>query len=68
MGSRFYVYIAHTSQNQVLAFEAVALLRKDCFNVCRLEDGFPEWKGKQLSGRLGRLHYRGRIAAICPLL
>jgi rhodanese-related sulfurtransferase len=27
----------------VLAFEAVALLRKRGFNVRRLEDGFPEW-------------------------
>lgn len=28
----------------VLAFEAVALLRKRGFNVRRLEDGYPEWR------------------------
>ncbi len=28
----------------VLAFEAVALLRKRRLSVRRLEDGFPEWK------------------------
>jgi len=28
----------------VLAFEAVALLRKRGFKVRRLEDGYPEWK------------------------
>lgn len=28
----------------VLAFDAVAKLRKKGFSACRLEDGFPEWK------------------------
>ena len=32
----------------VLAFEAVALLRRHGFNVRRLEDGFPEWKAAGL--------------------
>ena len=32
----------------VLAFEAVALLRKHGFKVRRLEDGFPEWKAAGL--------------------
>ena len=32
----------------VLAFEAVALLRKHRFKVRRLEDGFPEWKAAGL--------------------
>ncbi|HYM32827.1 MAG TPA: metalloregulator ArsR/SmtB family transcription factor [Candidatus Cybelea sp.] len=32
----------------VLAFEAVALLRKHGFKVRRLEDGFPEWKAEGL--------------------
>ena len=32
----------------VLAFEAVALLRKRGFNVRRLEDGYPEWKAAGL--------------------
>jgi ArsR family transcriptional regulator len=32
----------------VLAFEAVALLRKHGFAVRRLEDGFPEWKAARL--------------------
>ena len=32
----------------VLAFEAVALLRKRGFNVRRLEDGYPEWKATGL--------------------
>lgn len=37
----------------VLAFEAVALLRKHGFNVRRLEDGFPEWKAAGLPVCLG---------------
>ena len=32
----------------VLAFEAVALLRKRGFKVRRLEDGYPEWKAAGL--------------------
>ena len=32
----------------ILAFEAVALLRKRGFKVRRLEDGFPEWKAAGL--------------------
>lgn len=32
----------------VLAFEAVALLRKHGFKVRRLEDGYPEWKASGL--------------------
>lgn len=32
----------------VLAFEAVALLRKQGFKVRRLEDGYPEWKAAGL--------------------
>ena len=32
----------------VLAFEAVALLRKHGFAVRRLEDGYPEWKAARL--------------------
>jgi ArsR family transcriptional regulator len=32
----------------VLAFEAVALLRKHGFKVRRLEDGYPEWKAAGL--------------------
>jgi rhodanese-related sulfurtransferase len=37
----------------VLAFEAVALLRKHGFNVRRLEDGYPEWKAAGLPVALG---------------
>ena len=33
----------------VMAFEAVAALRKKGFNVRRLEDGFPEWKAAGLA-------------------
>jgi ArsR family transcriptional regulator len=32
----------------VLAFEAVALLRKRGFTAMRLEDGFPEWRAAGL--------------------
>jgi rhodanese-related sulfurtransferase len=32
----------------MLAFEAVATLRKEGFRARRLEDGFPEWKAEQL--------------------
>jgi ArsR family transcriptional regulator len=32
----------------VLAFEAVALLRKRGFTARRLEDGFPEWRAQGL--------------------
>ncbi len=37
----------------VLAFEAVALLRKHGFKVRRLEDGYPEWKAAGLPVALG---------------
>jgi len=37
----------------VLAFEAVALLRKRGFKVRRLEDGYPEWKAAGLPVALG---------------
>lgn len=32
----------------VLSFEAVVLLRARGFKVCRLEDGFPEWRAARL--------------------
>lgn len=38
----------------VLAFEAVALLRKHGFKVRRLEDGYPEWKAAGLPVALGK--------------
>ena len=37
----------------VLAFEAVALLRKHGFKVRRLEDGYPEWKAAGLPVAVG---------------
>jgi len=37
----------------VLAFEAVALLRKHGFNVRRLQDGFPEWQAAGLPVAIG---------------
>ena len=37
----------------VLAFEAVALLRKHGFKVRRLEDGYPEWKAAGLPVAFG---------------
>lgn len=37
----------------VLAFEAVALLRKQGFNARRLQDGYPEWKAAGLPIDLG---------------
>jgi ArsR family transcriptional regulator len=33
----------------VLAFEAVALLRRHGFKVRRLQDGYPEWNAAGLS-------------------
>lgn len=38
----------------VLAFEAVAALRKHGFKVRRLEDGFPEWRAAGLAVETGR--------------
>lgn len=37
----------------VLSFEAVAALRERGFNVCRLEDGFPEWRAGGLPVETG---------------
>jgi hypothetical protein len=35
-------------EHSVLSFEAVALLRARVLNVCRLEDGRPEWRAVRL--------------------
>lgn len=33
----------------VLSFEAVAALRSKGYRICRLQDGFPEWKAAGLA-------------------
>jgi len=44
----------------VLAFEAVALLRKRGFAAMRLEEGFPEWRAAGLPVESGHANERGR--------
>jgi rhodanese-related sulfurtransferase/predicted transcriptional regulator len=44
----------------VLAFEAVALLRRRGFTAMRLEEGFPEWRAAGLPVESGRAKERGR--------